>query len=168
MNVYYITPRISETGEKFKLIEEKKSKIFNQTKKLAYEIGFKGWYGSAIKIAGPPTILVFKNHPDKKIFKKVKDGFFPKKTSEKGRQIIEKLDKIESIYRRDLNMCVNYEEYFFEHIGYAFSNSDYYGFIVDSDWKFTPPTDCEEVTYSKYNELFASTKKRSDEKKSCE
>ena len=51
-------------------------------------------------------------------------------------------------------MCVNYEQNFMEHIGYAFTNNDYYGFIVDSTWKFTAPTDCEEVTFSKYNELF--------------
>jgi len=54
----------------------------------------------------------------------------------------------------ELNQCVGFDGAPFKTIGFAGNNDSLFGFVVRDDWGFIKPDDCEEVTNSKYNELF--------------
>jgi hypothetical protein len=156
--MYFITKRMSETGKKFQVIEEKVDRIHKQQIALSFELGFEQWRGHGLYVFGGFSSLVFTEQPDLKIYKLVlhPNEYMPKRNSKKGKEVDEKLNAGEVVHRKELNDCVGLNSSFTKCIGYALNNSEYFGFKVKEEWDFTPPADCEEVTSMRYNELFST------------
>ena len=164
MSIYFITERGSETGLKFKRIEEKAERIRLQGIALSKEIGFEQWRGGFWTVFGGFSALIFNEVPDPKVYKRVNGNeWMPKKNCKEGRAILERLNSSETIEKHELNMCIGFDGAPFSTIGFAMSNPDYFGFILSPKWNCTPPIDCEEVTYSRYQQLFNSEPKKDQE-----
>lgn len=153
MTHYFITPKDSKTGQKFASIQAKVNESKAQIKKLSEEIGFKEYYNPTYFLAGGIDGLVFPKTPDKKIWKDYGDNsWMPKKNTKKGKEIQAKLDSVVSVTRYELNQCIGYTGYA-GFIGFAF-NPDAFGFTLNDEWGVSAPKDCEEVTLSKFKEVF--------------
>jgi len=153
--MYFITKRTSETGKKFQKIEDKSKLIHEQQVALSKEIGFKQWRGGYWMVYGGFSSLIFDENPDPKIFKRVNGNeWMPKKNCKEGKEIQSKLNSADVVQKHELNMCVGFDGEPFETIGFAATNDQFFGFIIDAKWEHDAPKDCEEVTYSKYKELF--------------
>ena len=155
----YITKKDSETGKKFQEITEKRSECFDAQKEIAEKYGFSSWrggwwtvYGSISSFCNPI------NTPDSKIWGKgvEKGEFMPKKSSKVGLAIREEIKAMPHISYEDLNLCVGWEADF-KHIGYDPTHDEYFGILVDEKWKIKMPSDCEEVTTTRYNEMFKTS-----------
>jgi hypothetical protein len=155
---YFITEKTTETGKKFQLISEKADLIFEKSKELANEIGFEKWRSGYWDAYGGFSSLLFKEKPNEKVFKKVngKNEWLPKKNIKEGREIQAKLDSIPTVSKDELNECIGFDGAPFKTIGFAPNNNEYFGFTVDVKWNLKIPNDCQEVTASKYMELFGS------------
>jgi hypothetical protein len=153
--MYFITERTSETGKKFQKIEDKSKRIHEQEVALSKEIGFKQWRGGYWNVYGGFSSLIFDEKPDEKIYKRVNvNEWMPKKNCKEGKEIQAKLNSSEIIDNHELNMCVGFNGAPFKTIGFAANNDQFFGFVIDSKWEHEAPNDCEEVTCSKYKELF--------------
>lgn len=151
----YITKRSSETGKKFQEIENKAKLILLQDRKIAIEIGFTEWRGGYNCVYGGFSSLIFKKTPNTKIFKKVYGNeWMPKLNVKEGKEIKARLDSSLTVTKNDLNQCIGFDGAPFKTIGFAQNNKEYFGFVVDEDWDVKIPEDCEEVTVTRYNELF--------------
>lgn len=155
--MYFITDRNSETGKKFEVLAEK----MENAKKLAWEFaekyGFKALrmdrfsaVGGISSLADPETV------PDPKIWKggEVRGEFMPRLTSKEGKLINKEIQELPTIGRTEPNECVGFDGSLFRGIGFQQTNEKYFGFSLSDDWVFTPPEDCEEVTITRYKELF--------------
>lgn len=159
--MYFITKRTSETGKKFQVIEEKVDRIHKQQIALSNEFGFEQWRGHSLYVFGGFSSLIFLEKPDPKIYKLVlhPNEYMPKRNSKKGKEIDAKLNVGEVVNRKEMNDCVGLNSSFTKCIGYALNNPEYFGFTVKEEWDFTPPADCEEVTSTRYKELFSTKAK---------
>lgn len=156
--MYFITRRNSETGIKFSGVEKLIYKAREESKAISKEIGFNKWREGYWLVAGGFSALIFKSTPDNKIFRKVaKDEWMPKLNTKKGIEIQEKLNTVTKVTIDELNQCISFDGAPFKSIGYAFNNTEYFGFIVGDNWDCKIPSDCEEVTYSRYKELFKNS-----------
>lgn len=158
MTICYITKKDSETGVKFQALEQKMNQVRIEQAKLSEEIGFTRWRDDPWTFSGGFSSLLFEGKaPDEKIYKKTRDfrnEFMPKQNTKEGKLIHEKLKACLTIEKGEANACVNFDGHPFKSIGFAYDNKEYFGFQVDSSWNFTPPSDCEEITPTKYTELF--------------
>ena len=158
MTICYITKKDSDTGVKFQELEQKMNQVRIEQEKLSNELGFSKWRDDPWTYAGGFSSLVFEGKaPDEKVYKRTKHfpkEFMPKRNSKEGKLISEKLKACLTVEKGEANACVNFDGHPFKSIGFAFNHAEYFGFQVDSSWSFTPPADCEEVTPTKYNELF--------------
>jgi hypothetical protein len=158
MTICYITKKDSETGAKFQELEQKMNKVRIEQKKLSDELGFSKWRDDPWTFLGGFSSLVFEEKtPDEKIYKKsfrYPKEFMPKRNSKEGKLISEKLKACPKVEKAEANACVNFDGHPFKSIGFSFDHDEYFGFQVDSSWNFTPPADCEEITPTKYKELF--------------
>lgn len=153
--MYFVTKRTSKTGIKFQEIEDKIKRIREQEIALSEEFGFKQWRQGYWSVYGGFSSLIFEEKPNEKIYKRVNgDEWMPKKNCKEGKEIHAKLKATEKIEIHELNMCVGFDGAPFKKIGFAPTNSDFFGFIIDPKWRHKAPKDCKEVTYSKYLELF--------------
>lgn len=153
--MYFITKKTSETGKNFQKIAEKMDVIFNANKKLSEEIGFEQWRGGYWSAFGGFSSLIFKEKPDEKVFKKVNGNeWLPKLSNKLGKEIQARLDASPKISIEELNQCIGFNGAPFKTIGFARNNKEYFGFVVQEEWKVEIPQDCEEVTVSSYNKLF--------------
>ncbi len=78
----------------------------------------------------------------------------PKLNSKVGKEIKKRFKEMPVISIDELNQCIGFNGAPFKTIGFAQKNKEYFGFIIDKDWKIKVPKDCEEVTETKYNSLF--------------
>lgn len=157
--MYFITKRTSETGLKFQEIDDKRKRIHEQEVAISKEIGFKEWRGGYWKVFGGFSSLIFEEKPDENIYKSVNGNeWMPKKNCKEGKEIQAKLNSSETVEKHELNMCIGFNGAPLKTIGFAFNHSEFFGFVVDPKWEHESPKDCEEVTYSKYKELFGISK----------
>mgnify|MGYP006444623869 CR=1 FL=1 len=154
--MYFKTFRISDTGKKFKKVEEKASKAFEDQKLLADELGFKSWREGYWQAFGGISCVHFDNEPDAKLWKKNLDGYLPKLNTKAGKELQKKFDDLTSVSYDELNKCVGFDGAPFKHIGVNFNHKNFYGFAVGDDWDFKVPEDCEEITLTEYKYLFKS------------
>lgn len=153
--MHFITKKTSETGIKFQSVSEKADAALKSAKALAKEIGFYKWRGGYWLVYGGFSSLIFKDNPDEKVFKKVNGNeWMPRLNTKKGKEIQAKLDATPRVTIDDLNQCIGFNGAPFKTIGYNTNNDEYFGFIVDEKWDVKIPSDCEEVTVSKYKEIF--------------
>ncbi len=159
MTICYITKKDSETGVKFQELEQKMNQVRIEQKKLSEEIGFSRWRDDPWTFTGGFSSLLFEDKaPDEKIYKRsnYRKEFMPKRNNKEGKLIHEKLKACPKVEKGEANACVNFDGHPFKSIGFAFNHQEYFGFQVEDTWNFTPPSDCEEITPTKYNELFTN------------
>lgn len=154
--MYFITKKDSETGKKFQALDEKIIEKRDAINKLIDKYGLTGVYIHKPSCGGRIHSVEFKETPNPKLWKKARHvGYYPKRTKE-GIAIIKEFCSIPQISSNDINMCVGFGGAPFKTIGYNLTSiGDYFGFEVGDDWVFTPPADCEEVTSSRYKQLFS-------------
>lgn len=153
--MYLITKKSTETGKKFETVANKSKVVLEAQKALSKEIGFSQWRDGYWLVWGGFSALIFKTPPDSKVFKKVNGNeFMPKLNTKEGKVIQAKLDASPRITIEELNQCIGYNGSPFHTIGFAQKNKKYFGFVVGDDWGVKIPKDCEEVTVTKYNQLF--------------
>jgi hypothetical protein len=158
----FITKRTSETGKKFEAIVKRIDEAFNVQKKLAKEFGAKQWRPAYWVVAGGFSALdIDSEKVDKKIWKNVNSNeWMPRLTTKEGKEIQQRFDAMPKVTRGDLNTCIGFNDSLFRCIGFTRTNKEYFGFIVGDDWGVKIPSDCEEVTVSRYKELFKKRRKR--------
>lgn len=155
--MYFITKKDSETGKKFQVISEKKGIVLKAQKEFANKYGFTSWYQAYWCIfGGMSSCLDFKETPNSKIWRKVsnKDEYYPKKNTKESKEIYNEISNLPRVSIDELNMCIDFKGAPFKNIGFAEDNDEYFGFKVDFNWNVKIPNDCEEITVSRYNELF--------------
>ena len=154
----FITKKTSETGKKFadfeKRCEEANKASLDFIKQFGAERFRPGW-GC---LAGGITSIEMGENPDPKIwrksFKDTQGEYYPKGNIKAGRELIKQIEALPIVTFKDLNDCVGYYGGLFSHMGFNPTNDQYYGFFMDDKKDFTPPSDCEEITMTKWNELF--------------
>lgn len=152
----FITKKNSETGKKFQKISEARKIAFNAQKAFAKKYGFKGFRPAYwVAFGGMSSCADFKENPNPFVWKRFLSGeYYPKKSTKEGKSIWQEVQDLPRVEIHDLNMCIGFDGAPFKTIGFAENNEDYFGFIVNEGWKVKIPSDCEEVTTTKYKELF--------------
>ena len=157
--MYYITRKNSETGKKMQELLDKASAIRKQISEYLKLLGANPnqWVCSDKYFFNTGVIaVVFDKEPDLKIwkeFKKIPNSYQPRMTSYEGKKIQSKFQSIGVIDRVDLNEVVGFGQVF-QHVGFDLGSKDYFCFMLREEWQHTMPEDCEEITYTKYLELF--------------
>jgi len=154
----FITRRTSETGQKFVAIEERGKEAHRAICKLSDQIGFTEWrtgfwcaFGGISAVLFPKDFVV-----DEKTWKNVnnsKDEWMPRLSTKEGKRIMALFDDLPKVMNSELNDCIDFFTHF-RSIGFSGNNDEFIGFSVKEEWKVQIPEDCEEVTVSKYKELF--------------
>lgn len=155
----FITPRTSETGKKLALVEQKVKDAHKACIALAEEIGFEQWRQEYLVVAGGISAVQFPKgtNVDTTIWKnenKSKTEWSPRLTSKEGKALQARFNALPVVRANELNDCIDWDAPFMKNIGVAFGNTEYFGITVREEWEVKMPTDCEEVTISKYKELF--------------
>ena len=156
---YYQTPRDSETGKKISEIEERLKKGRDEFLKLKRKYGFVGAVHCWSVVIGEIKSILFKDGycPDKRIWKRVKSEshnnlWWPKSRSIEGREIIEKLNSIQTISKLEVNMSIGYNEPLFQMAAISFGNKNLFG--IKKNFKHRMPYDCKEIDAKEYAKLF--------------
>ena len=154
--MYFITKKDSDTGKKFEAVRIKMNECLKVQKELSKQIGFESWGIGYWLVAGGFSSVRFNKDVivDTKIWKQCNGGYLPKLNSKEGKRIEALLMTCPTVTIDELNQCVGFDGAPFKTIGFAGNNDSPFGFVVRDDWGFIKPDDCEEVTNSKYNELF--------------
>lgn len=150
--MYFITKRTSETGKKFAEVEAKAKQSHQDIVKLGEELGFDEWREWNNVFRGNIAEIIFKIPPDERVYKKVDSGWMPRLNTKKGKEIQAKIDAVTKVHRSEVNNCIGFQGRW-KTIGWVWSDKEYYGFSVDETWKVEIPSDCEEVTASRYKAL---------------
>lgn len=160
--MYYITKQNSKTGKRFKEISTKIEQVTYECKKVATQLGLKKWRPSNWLAYGGFYSIIFDTPPDPKVWKRIDNmpnEYMPKLNTTKGKQIQELLDATPRIGQHELNECIGFNNGApWKTIGFAQNNKEYFGFEIGEDWNVKIPADCTEVTRTRYNELFKTTK----------
>lgn len=154
--MYYITKKESKTGLKFQELIAERDKCTEAAVILSKKYGFEEWRQGYWKAFGGISSCIFKEQPDKKIWGKgaAPGEYMPKRNSKIGKQINQEFDELPTVSLFQLNKCIGWESSGFQSIGFSFGNDEYFGFSVSEKRNLTVPEDCEEVTTSRYRELF--------------
>jgi len=148
------TLRTSETGKKFANVDAKMKECFEAAKALIDELGAKQWRGAYWVAAGGISSLFFpKGFEIPSYYKKQDDGYSPKRSLKKGKEIHAKIKALPTVSIKELNACIGFDEKMFKTIGFNTANPAYYLFSVEEEWNCTIPDDCEEITTTEYNKL---------------
>jgi hypothetical protein len=164
----YITKKDSETGKKFLEVKKKMDEAQKAQRALALELGAKEWREGYFVRFGGISSLIFPDpeQVDKKVWKnvnKVKDEWMPRLTNKVGRAIHERIDNLPVVTSLDLNKCIGFNDKF-KGIGVDFNNEEYISYITQPEWNAPVPEDCEEITYTRYNEMFGKVVAKKEEK----
>lgn len=156
--MYFITKKDSETGKKFQQIANKMVVCYEYQKVLADKYGFTSWRGAYWVIAGGISSVIFPKDTivDTKVWKKVKDRkneYTPRLNTKQGKSVQADFEQAPTITKSELNACIDWDEAF-SNIGFDKGNDKYFGFCVGEDCNVVIPKDCEEITTTKYRELF--------------
>lgn len=160
----YICRRDSETGKKFLELRDRIKLVSEEADKEAKKFGTDEYYSHRWAIEGGIEAIVLNNGtlPDGTIpegLRQSKDFnsdnvFVPNLKTKKGKEIKKRWDSLPNVSKIELNIIVNHKETMFSNVGYNFNNEEYVGFIVGEKWNVKVPEDCEEITVTKWNELF--------------
>lgn len=157
MSQYYITKKDSDTGIKLQSIAEKRELCHKEQVALADKYGFKSWRASNWSaFGGMSSCANFISTPDPKIWGKgsTVGEYFPKKNSTAGKKAYEEIKALLVVEYEELNKCVGFNCDDFWCVGFAEGSGEYFGFEKEESWKFKIPDDCQEVTITRYRELF--------------
>jgi hypothetical protein len=159
MSLYYITKKESETGKKFNDVFVKFVSIREAQLDLCEKYKFRKLREqSSLAFGGITSCGGFEKTPDSKIWKKLKtangtdDEYFPKKSSKEGKKILDEFKQISILPYSELNECIGFNDAFGS-IGF-YQNEEFFGFSLNEKWNFKVPDNCEEITTTRFNELF--------------
>lgn len=162
--MYFITKKDSETGKKFQVIVDKMKAIDIIRNEFLERHGFQGYqtqgfyfYGGLDACALPSKEIDSKLWRIKK--NKRNELFYPNCRNKEGKIIKKEIENIPTISVEELNKCVNITNSIFNlrliGIGFTDNSDQYFGFTAGDDWTFfKKPEDCDEITYTKFKELF--------------
>ena len=157
--MHYITKVDSETGLKFMALKAKISQVNKASIKCAKEFNTEVICSNRWAIAGGIEGLYLINGTDDKRLRLDKkfnhdNIFVPNLKNKGGKEIKKAWSELPIVSKEELNSIVNYNERHFSSIGYNFNNKEYVAFDVEEKWKIKVPNDCEEITTTKYKEMF--------------
>lgn len=160
--MYHITKHTSETGKKLLHLRDRVREVRRIEQELADKYGIQKWRasGNPLIAIGGMVSLIFKEGviPDPKLFRKsskYKGDYVINLKSKEGKKIQrEDFDTLPYISCRDVNACVRWKENMGS-IGWNFSNEEYIAIISSEENNIIYPEDCEEITTTKYKELFS-------------
>lgn len=160
--MYYITKKDSDTGKKFMDIVDKIKEASNAAKEEAIRLGAEKFTTDSWHLAGGLTGIILPNRPDNKdlILRKsvkVKNLYVPNRKSKSGRELETKWQQLPVVGKNELNNIINHDDPF-SNIGFNYNHPEYIAFSIMEEWNVTTPDDCEEVTTTKYKEMFNVTK----------
>lgn len=153
-----ITRKDSFTGLQFQQIVDRIDIIKSQARVLSQELGFTNFKQSINPAYGEILLVAFATHPDKMLWARKGEGWYPRQNTRGGRDIIALLRSIEPIPQTEITHAVfpinNIPSK--ANIGYTLGHADYFGFTLLDEWyDHTPiPDDCEEVILTAYRQLF--------------
>lgn len=154
----FICKKDSETGKKIREVQDQLLNIHIYNDSLSEEYGFDRWFTYTFPFYKRISKVIF--NPEKKVNKKIwkyvkgsDNEYVPRMDTPEGRIVEEKISKTPILTFYDMNMCIGFDDEF-KSIGLQSENPDYWGIIVKEDWDIKMPLDCEEVTTSKFNEMF--------------
>ena len=167
MTMYFITKKESETGKKFQKIVDKLKVCLEDQKALADKYGFISWRGAHWEVAGGISSVTFHKCTtvDAKLWKLVKGKteYKPRLNTKEGKAVQADFDQATVITKGELNACIGWGESFFKNIGLEWNKDEYFCFKIEEDWTDVPiPSDCTEITTSKYRELFKKESRNED------
>jgi hypothetical protein len=154
--MYFITKKTSKTGLKFQEIEKKIAESKAAVKVILERFGVKKYASDRWAAAGGLECLFFENEPDLNLWKKEKKErglYSPNGKTKQGKALAKEFADLPRVSRKELNECIGYKNPW-NVIGFTFGFDEYFGFSVGEDWGVKIPSDCKEVTTSKYKELF--------------
>ena len=165
--MYFITKKESETGKKFQKIVDKLKVCLEDQKALADKYGFISWRGAHWEVAGGISSVTFHKCTtvDAKLWKLVKGKteYKPRLNTKEGKAVQADFDQATVITKGELNACIGWGESFFKNIGLEWNKDEYFCFKIEEDWTDVPiPSDCTEITTSKYRELFKKESRNED------
>ncbi|MGM5631888.1 hypothetical protein O2K51_13405 [Apibacter raozihei] len=149
--MYYVIKDDSETGKRLKELLEKRKEVYNQIKKLSEKYGFKRWipdYNCSTEISA----VWFDTNPNPKVWKKYRNGYYPKANTIDGRNIISEFKGISVVDFRDFNDYIGYDENECFYAGFGLT--DGYVGLDTGELDVKMPKDCQEVSYSEYINVF--------------
>lgn len=160
--VYFKTLKTSETGKKFQALLDKARTIRKEIAEFCKEQGGTGIYvHTNIYAFGTDVISIeILANPDPKIWKKdkrYKGCFTPRRNSKQGKEIYERMSTLPKIEIEELNSIIGVKESFLGTIGYATTNDECFGFMIERNWVNSAtdiPKDCQEITFTEYKNLF--------------
>ena len=83
--------------------------------------------------------------------------------TKEGKAVQADFDQATVITKGELNACIGWGEDFINCIGLDWNNDKYFCFKIEEDWTDVPiPSDCTEITTSKYRELFKKESRNED------
>lgn len=155
--MYFKTPKDSETGKKFAIVDAKMDIAKREASAFASQFNCTQYYGQLWEAYGGIAGLVFPQGQEiPPVFKKVQgtdNGYTPRLSTKAGKEIKEEMDELTTVSKFELNSCIGYQEHFKATIGFFRSHAEFYLFEYGSDWGITAPTDCTEITESEYIQL---------------
>lgn len=157
--MYYITKKDSDTGKKFAEVYAKIEKASDETRALAKELGAKKFCTARWEVSGGLEAVILPSGTDNKALRLNKkfgfdNAYVPNLKTKEGRELKEKIANLFTVSKNELNDVVGYDDGYFSNIGYNIKNPDYYAFMIKEEWKLKMPSDCEEITTTKFNEMF--------------
>ena len=153
----FIVKKDSEIGKKLQVVVEKMNECFNAQVALSEEIGFDEWRGLNWVLSGGISSVLFKQQPDMGIWKNVngsKTEYMPKKSTKQGKEIAAKFEALPTIPRNAINKIIGFQDSPFRSVGFNSHNEEFFAILLKDEWDFTPPPEFEEITTTKYNQLF--------------
>ena len=151
----FITRKNSDTGKKFQALEDEFEKCFQAQVALSEELGFESWR-DAYWHKGGISAVIFTTPPDKALWKNVNGSrreWLPKRNTKAGSELGKKFDILPKVALSELNKCIGFRSNM-NSIGLATQNDEYFGIMAKDEWEIIIPTDCEEVTVTRFNQLF--------------
>jgi len=159
--MYHITKHTSETGKKLLHLRNRIRGVRKVEQALADKYQIHKWResGDPFIAVGRMVSFVFKEGviPDPELFRKSSkhDGNYVVNLKYKeGKKIYrEEFDTLPYISCRDVNACIGWKEDL-GCVGWNFSNKEYIAIKSNEELETVFPEDCEEITLTKYRELF--------------
>jgi hypothetical protein len=155
MGMYFKVRKDSETGEKFNSLLQKAAECKKKARILADEIGFTDWYGKINCAYGGISSVIFKEAPDRNIWKKIGGGYFPKVAQKELSQMFNDLPTVRD---KELNGVMNFNS-IVARIGFNPNCGNFHLVVIPTEVidasNFIAPTGCKEITISEYNQIKA-------------
>jgi hypothetical protein len=152
--MYYITKRDSETSKKLAAVIDQMEAANTASADLCKDLGGESGRIGYWCVAGGISCILFKNPPPKELWKRVEDGWMPKGNVKEGKKLFARIKELPKVFYQDLNDVLGHKEPF-GHFGYNPLNEEYLGIKISEKWDITMPADCEEVTKTRYQEIFS-------------